>query len=46
MDLIKEIDKLMEKHPVLTSAALTLFIWYGSYHLGVGIGEFIANITN
>lgn len=44
VDFSKELKRLMEKHPVLTAVGLTIWIWYGSYHLGANVGEFIANI--
>lgn len=38
--------QIMKRYPVLTTLLITLWIWYGSYHLGVNIGEFFANIKN
>ncbi|WP_176167338.1 hypothetical protein [Mesobacillus jeotgali] len=47
MDYItKELKRITEKHPVLTTVFLTLWIWYGAYHLGANMGEFLANIQN
>ncbi|QOR64968.1 hypothetical protein IM538_14080 [Cytobacillus suaedae] len=42
----KELKKVIEQNPVLTAILITVWIWYGSYELGVNIGEFIANIKN
>ncbi|MEH7443057.1 hypothetical protein V7201_12190 [Bacillus sp. JJ1122] len=46
VDFSKELKRLMEKHPVLTTMVLTLWIWYASYRLGGNVGEFIGNIMN
>ncbi|CAM3809000.1 hypothetical protein [Mesobacillus thioparans] len=45
-DLTKELKRLTKKHPVLTTLFITLWIWYGSYRIGVNMGEFFANIIN
>jgi hypothetical protein len=46
VDFSKELKRLMEKHPVLSAVALTMWIWYASYRLGANVGEFVANIKN
>lgn len=43
--ILSELKRITKKHPVLTAVGLTIWIWYGSYHIGVGVGEFVANIT-
>jgi hypothetical protein len=43
---MKDPKKKLIIYPVLTTLLITLWIWYGSYHLGVNIGEFFANIRN
>jgi hypothetical protein len=45
-DFSKELKRLTEEHPFLTSVFITIWIWYGVYHLGINVGEFIANIKN
>ncbi|WP_442600197.1 hypothetical protein [Neobacillus sp. D3-1R] len=42
----KELKRISEDHPVLTSVFLTIWIWFGFYQLGINVGEFIANIKN
>jgi hypothetical protein len=45
-DFTKELKRITKKHPILTTMLLTLWIWYGSYRLGVNMGEFFADIKN
>jgi hypothetical protein len=45
-DFSKELKRIIEEHPVLTAIFITMWIWYGSYQLGINIGEFNANIKN
>ncbi|MCM3575330.1 hypothetical protein M3172_19200 [Mesobacillus subterraneus] len=45
-DFTKELKRMTKRYPVLTTIFLTLWIWYASYHLGVNMGEFFANISN
>lgn len=45
-EFTKELKRITKKYPVLTTLLLTLWIWYGSYRLGVNMGEFFANIKN
>jgi hypothetical protein len=37
---------ITKRYPILATILITLWIWYGSYHLGLNIGEFFANIKN
>lgn len=37
---------ITKRIPILTTLLITLWIWYGSYHLGFNIGELLANIKN
>ncbi|WHX42743.1 hypothetical protein QNH36_11690 [Mesobacillus sp. AQ2] len=45
-EFTKELKRITKKYPVLTTLLLTLWIWYGSYRLGVNMGEFFDNIKN
>lgn len=46
MDISNGVKKLIEDNPILSSIALTIAIWYGSYYLGNRVGECFGNIMN
>jgi hypothetical protein len=37
---------IKKRYSIITTLLITLWIWYGSYHLGFNIGELLANIKN
>jgi hypothetical protein len=45
-DFSKELKRITEEHPVLTTLLITFWIWYASYRLGTNVGEFIVNFKN